>query len=143
MTDSHDQDWERVSITMTQHDTADATARAAQSVAATQATRATPIMATTTPGVLIAKAVKTTIVLQPADVLAIPVRDGQSHVQVTIRSAARTLRAQLNAKGVRRAQAAIREGGLDGVAVVLQAKLTAGDLLEEAGLSAQPKGPRP
>jgi hypothetical protein len=143
MTDASDQDWERVSIKMTQHDTAEAAATAAQSAAATKSTRPAPVTTATTPGELTARTLKITVVLQPADVLAIPVRDGQSHVQVTIRGHARTLRAQLNAKGVRRAQAAIREAGLDGVAVVLQAKLTAGDLLEEAGLSAQPKGPRP
>ena len=128
---------------MAQHDATETSARTAQSAAATHATKATPMTTGTTPGVLVARTIKVTVVLQPQDVLAFPVRDGQSHVPITIRSATRTLRAQLNTKGVRRAQTAVRESGLDGVAVVLQAKLAAGDLLEEAGLSAQPKGPRP
>jgi hypothetical protein len=62
---------------------------------------------------------------------------------MTISVAGRCLQAGLNAKTVRRAQAAIRTTGLDQVAVILQGRLDLGDVLTGAGISAQPKGPRP
>jgi predicted O-methyltransferase YrrM len=50
--------------------------------------------------------------------------------------------ADVAAKSLRKAQAAIREAGVDGVAVILQGALAAGDEITEAGLSAQPKAPK-
>jgi hypothetical protein len=135
-----DQDWERVEAQMARHDVTEASTRAAQSVAATQTA---PVISAVKPGELAARTIKVTVVLEPQEVLAIPVPDGAPHVQVVIHATTRTLRAQLTAKGLRKAQAAIREVGPDGVAVILQGKLAASDALEEAGLSAQPRGPKP
>jgi predicted O-methyltransferase YrrM len=54
----------------------------------------------------------------------------------------RVVTADVAAKSLRKAQAAIREAGVDGVAVILQGALAAGDEITEAGLSAQPKAPK-
>jgi hypothetical protein len=51
----------------------------------------------------------------------------------------RKLTADIATKSLRKAQTAIREAGADGVALVLQGCLLEGDIVAEAGLSAQPK----
>jgi hypothetical protein len=53
------------------------------------------------------------------------------------------LAAVLNPKSLRKAVSTIREHGIENVAVVLQCKLEAGDVLAEAGLAAQIKTPKP
>ena len=55
----------------------------------------------------------------------------------------RTVKGDLNPKSVRKAIATIREHGAEAVAVVLQGNLAPGDVLDQAGISAQLKGPRP
>lgn len=55
----------------------------------------------------------------------------------------RKLSADIAAKSLRKAQAAIREAGVDGVALVLRGCLVDGDIVAEAGLSAQPKAVKP
>lgn len=55
----------------------------------------------------------------------------------------RVVSADIAARSVRKAQAAIREWGADGLAVILQRALVAGDRFAEAGLSAQRKAPKP
>jgi hypothetical protein len=92
-------------------------------------------------GEIVAKMIKVTVVLAQ-DVLRLRLPGGD-HVPVTIRVAGRRLQARLNAKTVRRAQAQIRTTGLDQVAVILQGRLDPGDVLADAGISAQSKGPRP
>jgi len=92
---------------------------------------------------LAAKAIKVTLVVESAGVLEIPLRDGAPPPAVAIVAAGRTLRATLNAKSLRRVQAAIREAGPEAVAVVIQGKLGAGDEVLEAGIVAQPKTPKP
>jgi hypothetical protein len=44
---------------------------------------------------------------------------------------------------VRKAQSAIREAGVDNIAVIIQGALVADDKIMEAGLSAQPKALKP
>jgi hypothetical protein len=90
-----------------------------------------------------ARSLKCTVVLDPADVVAIPVKDGLPRVLLRIRLPDRTVTANLAAKSVRRAQAAVREHGVDGVAAMIQGKLVAGDVMQEAGLAVQPKIPKP
>ena len=90
-----------------------------------------------------ARSLKCTVVLDPAEVVAIPVKDGLPRVLLRIRLPDRTVTADLAAKSVRRAQAAIREHGDDGVAAIIQGKLVAGDVMQEAGLAVQPKIPKP
>jgi hypothetical protein len=84
--------------------------------------------------VLNARALKCTIVLDPAEVAQIVVPDGKPRVVIGIRLPDRRVSVDLNAKAL----AAISEYGPDGVAVVIQGKL-AGDDIIEAGIVAQPK----
>jgi hypothetical protein len=91
---------------------------------------------------LTARSLKCTVVLDPAEVVAIPVKDGLPRVLLRIRLPDRTVTADLAAKSVRRAQATIREHGEPGVAAIIQGKLVAGDVLQEAGLAVQPKAPK-
>jgi predicted O-methyltransferase YrrM len=51
--------------------------------------------------------------------------------------------AEIAAKSLRRAQRAIREAGTDNIVPLLQGRLAAGDVIAEAGLSAQPKAAKP
>jgi hypothetical protein len=85
-----------------------------------------------------ARAMKVTVVLDPAEVAQLVARDGQPRVVVAIRLPDRRVSADLNAKSVRRALATISEHGPDGVSVVVQGKLS-GDVITEAGIMAQPK----
>ena len=94
------------------------------------------------PGTLEAKAIKATVVLDPAAVAKIEVPNGQPKFPLRVAVAGRTLIAELNAKSLRRCIATIGATGPDGVAVVLQGKLE-DDKLVEAGIVAQPKAPKP
>ena len=55
------------------------------------------------------------VVLNPAEVVNIPVPEGKPRCLVRIAVAGRIVTADLNAKSVRRAIANIRQGGLDNV----------------------------
>jgi hypothetical protein len=87
---------------------------------------------------LSARALKVTVVLDPAEVAQIVAPDGKPRVAIAIRLPDRRVSADLHAKSVRRALATIAEHGPDGVSVVVQGKLV-GDTIEEAGIMAQPK----
>jgi hypothetical protein len=91
--------------------------------------------------VLHAGALKVTVVLNPAEVAAVPVVDGVPRVTVTINAAGRQLAATVSMKSLRKAQKVIRDLGAESVAVILQGKLEAGSIIE-AGLTVQPKQPR-
>ena len=88
--------------------------------------------------VLNARAIKCTVVLDPAEVAQIVAIDGKPRTVIAIRLPDRRVSADLNAKSVRKAVATISEHGPDGVAVIIQGKLV-GDLITEAGIVAQPK----
>jgi hypothetical protein len=88
---------------------------------------------------LTAKALKVAVVLDPTALAAFEVPLGTAH----FRSPSTPPAGMFNAKSLRRAIATIREHGIDQVAAIVQGKLAAGDVLEEAGLAAQLKGPRP
>jgi hypothetical protein len=92
--------------------------------------------------ILEAKSLKATIVLDPTAIARITVPNGQPKFALQIRVGGRIYTADLNAKSLRRAIAAIGEAGPDGVAIVLQGKLV-GDVIQEAGIAAQPKAPKP
>jgi hypothetical protein len=79
--------------------------------------------------VLTARSVKIVTVPDPAELLSITCTEGK-RIRLSVRLSGRTLVAEL---------AAIRELGGDKVAVVLQGRLTAKDLIEEGRLAAQPK----
>ena len=63
----------------------------------------------------------------------------RTRVRLRIRLPDRKLTADIAAKSLREAQAAIREAGADAIALVLQGCLVEGDVIAEAGLSAQSK----
>jgi hypothetical protein len=92
-----------------------------------------------TQNLLTARTLKVTLVLDPNEILALLVPDGQPRCLVRVTVAGRTLTADLNAKSVRKAIATIRASGPDAVVAILQGKLDAQNQLIEAGLSAQPK----
>jgi hypothetical protein len=92
------------------------------------------------PGTLSAKKLKVTLVFDAAELSAIPAPAGQPRVTLRIRLPERTVTAEIAAKSLRKAQTAIRQAGPDAIALVLQGRLAAGDVIAEAGLSAQPKG---
>jgi hypothetical protein len=91
---------------------------------------------------LAARAIKLTIVLDGAAVAAIAVPDG-GRPRIVVSAAGRRLTAELNPKTLRKTVATIREHGPDQVAVMLQGKLAAGDVIEEGAITAQVKTPRP
>jgi hypothetical protein len=55
----------------------------------------------------------------------------------------RTVTADIATKSLRRAQKTITDTGAENIAVIIQGALAAGDKISEAGLSAQPKAPKP
>src|SRR4051794_41270339 len=91
---------------------------------------------------LIARSLKATVVLEPAQPAEIVVRDGVPRVELRIEVDGRTVTTDIAAKSARKAVAAIREHGPDGVMAILQGKLGVGDVLLEAGLVVQPKVPK-
>src|SRR3954462_14105665 len=88
---------------------------------------------------LTARSLKATIVLEPAQVAELVVRDGVPRVELRIEVDGRMVTTDIAAKSARKALAAIREHGPDGVMAILQGKLGKGDVLLEAGLAVQPK----
>jgi hypothetical protein len=90
---------------------------------------------------LIAKALKVTLVLDPAAVVAFRVPNGDLRTTITISVGGRTVTADLASKSIRKAITAIGEHGVDGVACVLQGKLRADNTIDEAGLVVQPRTP--
>ena len=88
-----------------------------------------------------AKRLKVTVVIDPAELAAVSAPDGKPRVKLRIQLPDRRLVADIAAKSIRKAQAAISEHGADEVAVILQGVLLADDGVSEAGLSAQPKAP--
>ena len=92
---------------------------------------------------LTARALKCTVLLDPAEIEGLALADGTPRVQLRILVDGRAVTADVAAKAVRKAQAVIAEHGTAGVATLLQGKLGLGDVLLEAGLVAQPKAPKP
>jgi len=88
------------------------------------------------------KNLKITAILDPAAVAIIPTPNGMSKAALRITAGGRTYTAEVNMKPLRRCIAAIGEAGPDGVAIILQGKLV-GDTIQEAGVIAQAKTPKP
>jgi hypothetical protein len=95
------------------------------------------------PGTLTAARLKVTTVLNATELLAITAPDGEPRITLRIRLPDRTVTAGIAAKSLRKAQTAIRDVGADNIALVLQGRLVTGDVIAEAGLSAQPKAAKP
>ena len=92
---------------------------------------------------LTAKRLKVTLVLNADELAAVPVKDGKPRIRLRICLPDRKLTADIAAKSLRKAQSTIREAGGHAIAVVLQGCLLEGDVIAEAGLSAQPRAVRP
>jgi hypothetical protein len=92
---------------------------------------------------LTAKSLKATCVLDPASVALVPTPNGQPKVSLTIEAGGRVVRADVNAKSLRRCIATIAESGPDNGAVILQGKLEADGSISESGIVAQPKVAKP
>jgi hypothetical protein len=84
---------------------------------------------------------KVIAILEAAELLNVVIPDGQPRLVLTIRLPDGMVTADLNAQSVRRAIATVREQGVEAVAAILQGRLS-GNVITEAGLSVQPKGPR-
>jgi hypothetical protein len=84
------------------------------------------------------RALKVTIVLDAGEILAHPLPE-TGRLVLRIRASDRTMTADIAAKSLRKAQATLQQVGAQGVTVILQGKLGAGDAVIEAGLTAQPK----
>ena len=91
---------------------------------------------------LTGRALKVTVVLDPAQLAEISVPDGAGPQRFQIEVAGRKVTGQLNAKSLRRAVAMVVEHGTGSVAVIVQGKLEAGDVLADAGIAAQLKAPK-
>lgn len=94
---------------------------------------------------LAARALKVTLVLDPAAVAAAlrPHEHSDDRTLMEIAVEGRTVRCDFAPKAIRKALGLIRAHGPEGVAVIIQGKLVAGDRITEAGLVAQPKTPKP
>jgi hypothetical protein len=91
---------------------------------------------------LTSRAVKVTLVLDPAQLHGVTLVDSTRPQPFVVTVGERQLTGTLNPKPLRRVLATIREHGPDKVAVILQGKLEAGDIVAEAGVSAMVKTPK-
>jgi hypothetical protein len=87
---------------------------------------------------LTAARLKVSLTLNPDELAAVPVEDGKPRVRLRIRLPDRKLSADIATKSLRKAQSAIRASGGDAIALAVRGCLVAGDIIAEAGLSAQP-----
>jgi hypothetical protein len=92
---------------------------------------------------LSARALKVTLVLDPVQLAEISVPNGAGPQQLRIMVVERRVKAQISAKSLRKAVAMIAERGAERVAVFIQGKLDADDVISECGLVAQLRAPRP
>jgi hypothetical protein len=90
--------------------------------------------------VLSSKAIKATLTLDAAELIAAPRAPEADRVTLCITVDNRILRTDIASKSWRKALATIRAGEPNGFACILQGKLSSGSLIE-AGLQVMPKGP--
>jgi hypothetical protein len=89
---------------------------------------------------VVARSVKVTIPLQAATVAALAAPEsGPSRLKLTVTFDGGSLRAEVAAKSVRRAQRALAENGLDATFCMLQGRLAPKNEIVECGLVAQVK----
>jgi len=89
---------------------------------------------------VVARSVKVTIPLQPATVAALAAPEsGPSRIRLTVTFDGGSLRTEVAAKSVRKAQRVLVENGLDAVFCMLQGKLALKNEILECGLVAQVK----
>lgn len=95
------------------------------------------------PGTLTAARLKISATLDAAELLTVLAPEGTPRMVLRICLPDRTLTADVAAKGVRKAQSAIRAAGPANIVILLQGRLAAGDVITEGGLAAQPKVAKP
>lgn len=95
------------------------------------------------PGTLTASRLKVTTMLNADELLGITAPDNKPRITLRVRLPDRTISADIAAKSLRKAQATIRETGVDNMVLRLQGRLAAGDDIADAGLSEQPKAAKP
>jgi hypothetical protein len=88
---------------------------------------------------LTAKSLKTTVVIEPEQLLNFLVPVGVKSIPFAIVVGGRNVTGQFNAKSLRRAIAAAQTGP---VKIIVQGVLQEGDVLADAGVSAQPYVPK-
>jgi hypothetical protein len=91
---------------------------------------------------LTARALKVTVTLDPAQLAEVTVPNGAGPQQLRITVGERRVSGQVSAKSLRKAGAMITEHGAERVAVFIQGKLDADDVISACGLVAQLKAPR-
>lgn len=95
-------------------------------------------------GVLSARGLRVSLTLEAGELLAVAApHGGRARVPLRISLQGRVVTADVAAKSVRKAQAAIRQRGADGVALLLQGRLADGDTIAEEGLAVQLKTTKP
>jgi hypothetical protein len=93
-------------------------------------------------GLLNARAIKVTIVLDTAEIAMLNAPDGQRRTTLQIKVAGRNVSVDIATKSLRKAIATIAETGADGCVAIVQGKLERGDMVSEAGLVVQLKTPK-
>ena len=87
-----------------------------------------------------ARKLKVTMLLDPAPFASVAVADGApSRTDLAIAVGGRKVTANIATKGLRKALATVAEHGADGCVLLLQGVLSGGDVVDEAGFTAQPK----
>lgn len=87
---------------------------------------------------LTGRALKVTVMLDPAEVIALPTPLEQ-RVTLRVKVPGRFVSANIAAKSLRKAATTIREHGTEACIALIQGKLGPGDVMEECGLIAQIK----
>lgn len=89
------------------------------------------------PAYLSARAIKVTVLLDPAEIATLATPEGQSRTTLEIKVAGRKLSAEIATKSLRKVHAVISEVGTAGCVTLIQGKLGPNDVMQECGLSAQ------
>jgi hypothetical protein len=87
---------------------------------------------------LSAKSIKVVVVLDSAEVAALP-EPKRDRVTLRVRAGSQNVTADIAGKSLRKARATIKEHGPDGVAVIVQGRLEPGGVIAEAGIVVQVK----
>jgi hypothetical protein len=85
------------------------------------------------PGTITAQRLKITTTLDAAELATVPAPEGKQRVTRRIKLPERTLSAEVASKSLRKAQKQVREAGAENIVLLLQGRLTAGDVIAEAG----------
>jgi hypothetical protein len=88
---------------------------------------------------LSAKSIKVVLSIDPQLLLGVNVANGVAQVPFVVAVAGRHIKGKFNVKTLRRAVGVVTASGGEDVGVIIQGRLVAGEQLEDAGISAQPR----